>query len=580
MTRLQKSHRQHAGELAVQQRRGVPPELSAAIVGAIHDEMPHQLVDFYRSLPLIALGTLDAMGRPWVALLCNPETSAPSRERLRVHARVNPADPFVAAVAAREPRPFAGVAIDFMTRRRVKLAGAIDEVVKGPLERTLTLELAANEHMGNCPKYITTRRVRPTRREPSTQPLGVRLSDVAKALLREASTAFVATRHVDADARESDMGLNHRGGPRGFVRYFEDDSGGHLVLPDYSGNRFYQSLGNVETDPVMGLAVPDFKSGALLQVTGRARNVFDDEASLLMPGTSLVTVISIEEAFFTHEALDLELVGEEQLSPYDPPVRALATEAPSDRTPVSLRAKLIDITRESRRISTFTFALAEPIDVAPGGYVILDFSERVARWYQHMNDRHPQSLNDDLVRTFTVSRMTADRRQFSITVKKSGVISSYLHALSLPVEPLELTVKGVGGTFTCFEEGRVLPRMLWVAGGVGITPFLAMYRAIRASGATMPQIELLYACRGDELDLIRELTDLRVQVFDSTSDEPGEPDGMRKVHRRRMVQADVTPLVEGVTVFVCGPPGLQHDVVAWLDGKVEPANLRVEHFEF
>jgi uncharacterized protein len=582
MNGFRKSHRQHDGELKVQRRRQVPPQLSASVAQAIHDEMPRQLVQFYRGLSFLPLGVIDAEGRPWATVLCNPDISAPTSERLQVRARVNADDPFIKAVTSTNPGPFAGVAIDFTNRMRVKLAGVV-EAAAIDAEQTLTLTLRANEHMGNCPKYITVRQLRATRRSPRTTALGRALSDQAKAVLHQASTAFIATRHVDRDPRETDMGFNHRGGPPGFLKTFDDHRGTHLVLPDYSGNRFYQSLGNVETDPVLGVAVPDFATGALVQVTGRAQNLFDAEAAEVMPGTSLVTVITIDEAFFTSGALDLELIGVEQLSPYNPVARALATEAPTDRTAVELEARLIDITKDSKGISTFTFVLPEPVDVVPGGFAIFDFSRQVKRWYQHMNDLAPQSLNDDHVRTFTVSKLSSDRRQLSITVKKSGVISSYLHSVSMNrEEPVVLTLKGVGGTFTCFEQGRALPHMLWVAGGVGVTPFLAMYRALRDFRQPMPEIELLYACRHDEVELVRELFDVKVQVFDSTAPSLQAGSGLRAVHRRRLNAGDFAgnPLLERATVFVCGPESLMADVRSWLDGKVDPARLRVERFGY
>lgn len=582
MNGLRKSHRQHEGELSIQRRRQVPPQLSASLAQAIHDEMPRQLVQFYRGLPFLPLGVTDAEGRPWATLLCNPETSAPSSAHLQVRARVNAEDPFVKAVLANSTGAFAGVAIDFTQRMRVKLAGLVEAAVvdKGP---TLTLTLRTNEHMGNCPKYITARQLRPTRRTPTTTALGGSLSDEAKAALLQASTVFIATRHVDHDPRETDMGFNHRGGPPGFVRVFQDARGTHLVLPDYSGNRFYQSLGNVETDPVMGLAVPDFSTGALLQLTGRAKNLFDAEAAAVMPGASLVTLITVDEAFFTRGALDLELTGPEELSAYNPMVRTLSHETPDDRKAVDLEARLVDITRESRNISTFTFALPTAVDVVPGGFAVFDFSRQVKRWYQHMNDRHPQSLNDDHVRTFTASRLSQDRRQLSITVKKSGVISSYLHSLSMDRgEPPLLTLKGVGGTFTCFEQGHALPHMLWVAGGVGVTPFLAMYRALRDSGQPMPEVELLYACRQDEKDLVRGLTGVKVQVFDSTAEPRPAGAGLPEVHGRRLNASDFEgkPMLERATVFVCGPEALMADVRFWLDGKVDPTRVRVERFGY
>jgi uncharacterized protein len=593
-----KSHRQHEGERAVQRRRHVPRGVSEALVDAVHDELPRPFFAFLGRLPFLPIGLTDAQGRPWATLLSGPAITASAGGRWQVRARVNAADPFVRAVLAPASTPtpdaklFAAVAIDFLHRRRVKLAGAIDSAT---LDDTghLTLTLQTNEHMGNCPKYITVRELRPMRRVAETSALGPTLSPAARAVLARASTCFVATRHLDRDPHESDAGFNHRGGPRGFVRSFEQDGRTHLVLPDYSGNRFYQSLGNVESDHVMGLVIPDFESGTLLQVTGRARNLFDDEADRLMPGATLVTEIALDEAYLTTGALDLALVGDERLSPYNPKLRPLATEAPDDRTAVDLEATLVAITVESASppISTFTFALPAPVEVVPGGHAIFDFSGRVSRGYQHMNDDDPQALNDDLVRTFTVSRLSPDARQIAITVKKAGALSSYLHALRLvPDEPFRLGLKGFGGTFTCFEDGRPIPRMLWIAGGVGITPFLAMYRALRASGEPLPAIELFYSCRGDEVALVRELTDIEVRIFDSTAQTPALTDaaGPRRVFPRRVTAADFErgsdgaagPLAEDPTVFVCGPASFMADVKTWLEPQVPAGRLRFEDFDF
>ena len=580
---MSKSHRQHDGELYVQARRHAPPEMSAVIGGAIQDEMSGRHVAYYGRLQYFPLGVADERGRLWATILCNPETTAESSELLKVVARVNPGDPFVQAVCfpVSGARQCAGVAIDFTSRSRIKMGGVVDAATLDG--DALTLTLRANEHMGNCPKYITVRELRRAQRTPRTTALGAKLSPPARDVLWQASTIFIATRHSDRDPRESDMGFNHRGGPKGFLRYFEDERGAHLVLPDYSGNRFYQSLGNVETDPVMGVAVPDFASGALLQVSGRARNLFDDEASRVMPGATLVTLITIDEAFLTTSALDLELVSDEQLSPYNPRLRLLASESERDGQSLFVKATLVSIQRESKQISTCTFALTGPAELVPGGHAIFDFAGRFDRAYQHMNEDNPRSLNDDYVRTFTVSKVSPDRRQISITVKKAGFISSYLHSLAARSgDPVEVDLKGFGGTFTCFDEGRAVPHMLWVAGGVGITPFLAMHQALRASGQPMPDIELFHSCRGDELELVREMTDIRVRIFDSTASPESPAPDLRRFHRRRLRAADFDDVsaLDHATVFLCGPGGFMADVRSWLERRIAPAQLRSESFDF
>ena len=46
--------------------------------------------------------------------------------------------------------------------------------------------------------------------------------------------------------------------------------GERLVWPDYAGNMMYNTLGNIALHPRAGLLVPDFSSGSVLQLTGRA----------------------------------------------------------------------------------------------------------------------------------------------------------------------------------------------------------------------------------------------------------------------------------------------------------------------
>jgi hypothetical protein len=59
------------------------------------------------------------------------------------------------------------------------------------------------------------------------------------------------------------MDTNHRGGPVGFMRVAsneadKEDGGGGVVLvyPEYSGNRLYQSLGNLYLIPTIGIGHP------------------------------------------------------------------------------------------------------------------------------------------------------------------------------------------------------------------------------------------------------------------------------------------------------------------------------------
>ncbi|MBZ4358990.1 pyridoxamine 5'-phosphate oxidase family protein, partial [Mycobacterium tuberculosis] len=66
--------------------------------------------------------------------------------------------------------------------------------------------------------------------------------------------------------------VSHRGGMPGFVRV---DDARTLTTPDFSGNRFFNTLGNLQHDPRAGLLFVDFDNGDLLYVAARAEIVWD-----------------------------------------------------------------------------------------------------------------------------------------------------------------------------------------------------------------------------------------------------------------------------------------------------------------
>ena len=94
---------------------------------------------------------------------------------------------------------------------------------------------------------------------------------------------------------ETDMDSNHRGGPPGFVRVVTNDhtNGTVLAYPEYSGNRLYQSLGNLQVNPNAGLVFPDFTTGDVLYVTGEAKILVGKDAEELLPHTNLVVEIRV-----------------------------------------------------------------------------------------------------------------------------------------------------------------------------------------------------------------------------------------------------------------------------------------------
>ncbi|MFX6019220.1 pyridoxamine 5'-phosphate oxidase family protein, partial [Acinetobacter baumannii] len=66
--------------------------------------------------------------------------------------------------------------------------------------------------------------------------------------------------------------VSHRGGKPGFVRV---DEAGVLTVPDFNGNRFFSTLGNIVLDGHAGLLFVDYASGDVLQMTGQAEVILD-----------------------------------------------------------------------------------------------------------------------------------------------------------------------------------------------------------------------------------------------------------------------------------------------------------------
>ena len=81
----------------------------------------------------------------------------------------------------------------------------------------------------------------------------------------------IARPHVSA------VDVSHRGGTPGFVKV---DKSGVLTVPDYRGNNFFSTLGNIYLNNRAGLTFISWKKKTLLQMTGFAE-VYTVDGSIL-----------------------------------------------------------------------------------------------------------------------------------------------------------------------------------------------------------------------------------------------------------------------------------------------------------
>jgi predicted pyridoxine 5'-phosphate oxidase superfamily flavin-nucleotide-binding protein len=245
----------HKGELIAQALAGVDP-----FNAPIRNRMPDQHRTFFPLLPFLALAVADADGWPLATLVQGPPgfASAPDPARLDVAALPSPADPVRMHLAAGARVGMLG--IDLATRRRNRLNG----VVAALGATGFAVDVA--QSFGNCPRYIHVRALQPVERTPGpVTSFEAGLPARARAMLAETPTLFVASAS-GADAQDGAAGLDisHRGGPAGFARL----EGDVLVVPDYAGNRYFNTLGNFLAEPRAAIVVADFATGDVLQLQG------------------------------------------------------------------------------------------------------------------------------------------------------------------------------------------------------------------------------------------------------------------------------------------------------------------------
>jgi ferredoxin-NADP reductase len=291
-------------------------------------------------------------------------------------------------------------------------------------------------------------------------------------------------------------------------------------------------------------------------------------------------------------------VGTESFSPYNPPVRLLAREMGFHSTAENTLATLVKVQKLCSLVYTFTFAISDDEcweSFQFGGYGIFDFSSIFEKSYMHMNNDNPQLVNEDFVRTWTISHCDAKQKTVAVTVKKSGLLSSFLHAVAehfdeMTESPFQVPFRGFGGDFRCFERNPAVEankqrnnnvvKLLWVAGGIGITPFISFAQQLLGLPSLQVDIIFYFACRGDEVNLIEEFNAspaFQMTIFNSSL-EKNYVNENAKLERRRMNQSDFSSsLLADREVFLCGPDALMHDVKEWIG----PTNsIHTENFAF
>jgi predicted ferric reductase len=200
--------------------------------------------------------------------------------------------------------------------------------------------------------------------------------------------------------------------------------------------------------------------------------------------------------------------------------------------------------------------LAEPVPFVAGQFVFVLFGG-VSSW-----DRHP----------FTVSSAPREPR-LRLSIKALGDYTQHLYDTLQPS-----TSALVSGAFGGFDYSRGEHEQLWIAGGIGITPFLSWIRAFPESLAFI--IDLYYtvptadqALYADEIaEAARQHPSFHPHIIYS------QRDGRLTVAQ---IAATSTGEVASKEVYLCGPTGMTERFRHALHQLGVPLErIHFEHFNF
>lgn len=296
----------HEGERAAQRRAGLLDQ-GAFSARAVRAEIPEVARKFLAQQPMVVLGAADGEGRMWAALLTGRPgfLRADDARTVTVGARTGPDDPLYDRLT--EPARVGMLAIEPARHRRMRMNGRAVPTESG-------LRVGLDQVYSNCPKYIQKRRSHWEPATPGPPQRSRALDGDQRRWISGADTFFIAT-----SDREGNADASHRGGNPGFVEVLSPTV---LRWPDYAGNAMFNTLGNLEVQPRAGLLFPDWRTGAVLQLTGTARTDWEPAHAAAVPGAERLVEFTVTDVVEIPSAVPLGW-SEPSFSRFNPPVHLL-----------------------------------------------------------------------------------------------------------------------------------------------------------------------------------------------------------------------------------------------------------------
>lgn len=544
----------HEGELALQRVVGVEQQMAEVGRKVMRPFLTPQLQHFFPQLPFVAAAAVDHDGWPWVTLLEGAPgfVHAPDESRLDLALTPPVDDPLAPLLNSGTSIGLLG--IELHTRRRNRVNG----VLRGSASQW---QLEVTHAFGNCPQYIHDwSAMRPVQPQPG--PVLIKrdaildqLPEPVLAHIDRAITAFVGSyAHTDQGVQ---VDASHRGGQPGFIRR----QGSDLILPDFAGNRFFNTLGNVLASGRAALVIPDFASGNVLHLTGEARLVDEETAGARYPGAERYWCLTPRHIVWRPRALHWRSHAGAvavEAAPHGP-WQALA---PSIQQCVQVAA----VVQETPEIRSFYLkSVRQDKALAPfeaGQFITL-----------HV----PRLDGTALVRSYTLSG-NSQQAGYRISVKADGEGSHYVHS-ALQVGT-ELAVSMPMGSFTAEASDSGRAHWVLLGGGIGITPILSL--AHELTGAGRGPVTLVQSVRdvaeapfGDEL---RDLEAQGLRLQRHVTGAKAVPNDWR-AGRVSLAEALTGEALEEVLLYLCGPAAfVERYHQEALELGLMPAQIHTEAF--
>lgn len=276
----------HEGELAIQAKAGTTH--MAERVGKGISNNAQLYASFLEQLDFAVAGSVDKEGHVWATPLSGNAgfMSLEDNETLNIK---TPVDDRLSENLKADSRLGLLVLAPF-TRRRLRLNGQASIQKDG-------LQLHTKEVFGNCPKYIQKRDLKHVEvRSQTTLTEGKDLTSEIKAWLKQADTFFITSNNP-----KGNLDVSHRGGQPGFIHV----EGNTVLSPDYQGNMMFNTLGNIQENPQVGLVFIDFEKGHTLQLYGAASILWDDASKDAFIGAERVVSLNVEGYRMTQNAMPI-----------------------------------------------------------------------------------------------------------------------------------------------------------------------------------------------------------------------------------------------------------------------------------